>query len=393
MIKVAYVLGKLHSGGKKNLVMEYCRHVDTDKVRIDFICDSDSNSIPEEEVKELGGKVFRITPYEHIFKNMREMKRIFMEEQYDVVHAWDSMMNLFPMILAKQTSVKVRISESLSMANKHEKKTFIKYALRPFSSVAANYFMACGVDCGVFQFGRKAYENGRIAIFKTVINTEANAYDPELRAVTRKKFGWEDKHMYGFIGRYMPQKNPVFIIDVFNEIQKIDPKTHLVLIGFGGLEEQMMKRVADYHIKDKVENLGRREDIKQFYNAFDCFLLPSLYEGLPVVGLESQSCGLPIFFSTEITQEAKACEMAQFISLKTPATEWAKKIIATVEKNIPVHRSYAEEVSEAGFDSRSEAIRLQQYYIDKLETETGGDFVVLVVMPFLHINEERRMAA
>ena len=79
MIKVAYILGKLHSGGKKNLVMEYYRHMDTDKVRIDFICDSDSNSIPEEEVKALGGKVYRVTPYENIRQTLREIKRLFDE--------------------------------------------------------------------------------------------------------------------------------------------------------------------------------------------------------------------------------------------------------------------------------------------------------------------------
>lgn len=369
MIKVAYVLGKLHSGGKKNLVMEYYRHMDTDKVRIDFICDSDSNSIPEEEVKALGGKVYRVTPYEHIFQNMREMKKIFEQEQYDVVHAWNSMMNLFPMVLAKQAGVKVRISESLSMANKGEKKTYIKYALRPFSSIAANYYMACGMDCGIFQFGQKAYDEGKIAIFKTVINTQENAYDATLREVTRKTFGWADKHVYGFIGRYMPQKNPVFIIEIFNEIQKIDPMAQLVLIGFGGLEQAMMNKVAEYGIADKVENLGRREDIKQFYNAFDCFLLPSLYEGLPVVGLESQSCGLPIFFSTEITQEAKACDMAQFISLQTPASEWAKQIVNTVEKNSPVRKSYAEDVAKAGFDSKSEALRMQAYYENAIKEQ------------------------
>ena len=369
MIKVAYILGKLHSGGKKNLVLEYYRHMDTDNVRIDFICDSDSNSIPEEEVKALGGKVYRVTPYEHIFQNMKEMRKIFEEEQYDVVHAWDSMMNLFPLVIAQKTGIKVRISESLSMANKGEKKTFIKYALRPFSSVAANYFMACGVDCGVFQFGQKAYDEGKIAIFKTVINTEANSYDPILRDATREMFGWTDKHVYGFIGRYVPQKNPVFIIEIFNEIQKIDPKAHLVLIGFGDLEQVMMNKVKEFGFSEKVENLGRREDIKQFYNAFDCFLLPSLYEGLPVVGLESQSCGLPIFFSTEITQEAKACEMAQFISLKTPASEWAKQIVKTVEKNIPIRKSFAEEVSKAGFDSKSEALRLQKYYFDAIEEQ------------------------
>ena len=369
MIKVAYILGKLHSGGKKNLVMEYYRHMDTDKVRIDFICDNDSNSIPEEEVISLGGKVYRITPYENIFKNMGEMKKIFEKEKYDVVHAWDSTMNLFPMIIAKQAGVKVRINESLSMANKSEKKFIIKYALKPFSSVATNYYMACGVDCGVFQFGKKAYEEGKIAIFKTVINTQENAYNPELRDKTRSKFGWDDKHVYGFIGRYMVQKNPVFIIELFNEIQKIDKKAHLVLIGFGGLEKAMMDKVASYGISDKVENLGRREDIKQFYNAFDCFLLPSLYEGLPVVGLESQSCGLPVFFSTEITQEAKACDMAHFISLKTPASEWAKQIVPKVEQNIPVRKIYADDVALAGFDSKSEAKRLQKYYIDAIKEQ------------------------
>lgn len=369
MIKVAYVLGKLHSGGKKNLVMEYYRHMDTDKVRIDFICDNDSNSIPEEEVVSLGGKVYRITPYENIFKNMKEMKKIFEQEKYDVVHAWDSTMNLFPMIIAKQAGVKVRINESLSMANKSEKKYIIKLALKPFSSVATNYYMACGIDCGVFQFGKKAYDEGKIAIFKTVINTQQNAYNPELREETRCKFGWNDKHVYGFIGRYMVQKNPVFIVEIFNEIQKIDPKAHLVLIGFGGLEKAMMDKVAAFGISEKVENLGRREDIKQFYNAFDCFLLPSLYEGLPVVGLESQSCGLPIFFSTEITPEAKACDMAQFISLKTPATEWAKQIVDMVGKNIPVRKSFVDEVAKAGFDSKSEALRLQKYYFDAIEEQ------------------------
>lgn len=370
MIKIAYVLGKLHSGGKKNLVMEYFRHINHNEITIDFICDSDSNSIPEEEVKQLGGKVFRITPYEHILKNMREMLRIFKEEKYDVVHAWNSMMNVFPMRMAKKAGVKVRISESLSMANKHESKTFIKYALRPFSNVAANYYMSCGEDCGVFQFGRKALKQGKISIFKTVINVRENAYNQELRMVTRNKFKWNDKVVYGFIGRFVPQKNPLFIIDIFNEIQKLQDNAHLVLIGFGDLEKKMSENISMYGIENKVENLGRREDIKQFYNAFDAFLLPSLYEGLPVVGLEAQSCGLPIFFSTEITRETKACDMAHFISLQTPASEWARTIVDIVSQEIRKRKSYVDELIAAGFDSDSESQRLQQFYIDAITEQT-----------------------
>jgi Glycosyltransferase len=371
MIRVAYVLGKVHSGGKKNLVLEYLRHVDNSKVTIDFICDSDSNSIPEEEVLAHNGKVYRITPYQNIVGNMRDMLRIFRKNKYDVVHAWNSTMNLFSMVLAKKAGITVRISESLSMAYKHEFKTYIKYALRPFSIIDANYYMACGEDCGIFQFGQKAFDNGKIAIFKTIINASDHPYNPELRNVTRETFGWNGNVVYGFIGRYMSQKNPMFIIDIFNEIQKRQQNAKLVLIGFGGLEDRMMKRVKEHGIQDKVENLGKREDIKQFYNAFDAFLLPSLYEGLPVVGLESQSCGLPIFFSTEITPEAAACDLAVYTSLKESASAWAEKIIPIVEKNIPTRKTYSEDIEKAGFDSHSESIKMQEYYFNAIKEQNG----------------------
>lgn len=366
MIRIAIIGGKVHSGGKKNLIMEYYRHIDRTKIQFDFICDADSNSIPEEEIKELGGKVYKITPYQNIIGNMRDMYHLFKENRYDAVHAWNSMMNLFPMVVAKMAGIRVRISESLSMAGKGEKKTYLKYALRPFSRICANYYMSCGVDCGVFQFGQKAYDKGKIAVFKTVINADDNTYNPALRTETREKYGWTDNVVYGFIGRYMPQKNPLFIIDIFNEIHKRQANARLILIGFGGLEVEMMKRVAEYGIESSVENLGRREDIKPFYNAFDAFLLPSLYEGLPVVGLESQSCGLPIFFSTEITSEAAVCDLAHYEQLSAPASKWAENIIPIVQKNIPVRKSYCEDIINAGFDSHSESKRLMETYYNAI---------------------------
>ena len=364
MIKVAYVFGSLHPGGKKNLALEYCRYMDHEEVRVDFICDKDSTAIPEDEVKGWGGKVHIVTPYKNILKNMADIRKVFREEKYDVVHVWLSTMNLFSLIVAKQEGIKVRISESITMVNRREKKAVLKYALRPFSHVGANYFMANGVDCGIFQFGKKAYDEGKIAIFKNVINTEVYTFDLDLRNKTRREFGWEENVVYGFIGRYMVQKNPLFIIDIFNEIQKIQSNAKLVMIGYGGLENMMMKRISGYGIADKVENLGKREDIKQFYNAFDAFLLPSIYEGVPVVGTESQCCGLPIFFSTNVPKETKVCDLAHFINLNTPASEWARLIVDVVSNNMKRRRSYDKELKDAGYDSPTESIRLQKFYID-----------------------------
>jgi len=222
------------------------------------------------------------------------------------------------------------------------------------------------VDCGIWQFGRKTYNKGKIDIFKTVINADENAFDEELRLKTRDDFGLNDKVIYGFIGRYVDQKNPLFLIDVFNQIAKKQSNAILLMIGFGKLRIEMHQRIQDYGIGNRVIDLGRRDDIKQFYNAFDAFLLPSLYEGMPVVGIEAQCAGLPIFFSKNITRETTASELANYISLDEKPDMWADKIIKVVNEYMPKRRSYTKEIKDSGFDSSCEALRMQNYYIDKL---------------------------
>ena len=366
MIRVAIIAGVLHSGGKRNLIMEYYRHIDKTKVQYDFICDSDSNGIPKEEIEKLGGKVYLVPPYKHIFSHLKATYKILKDNHYQVMHAFDNTLNVFPLFVGKLAGVKVRISESISKGDKNEAKTKIKLVLRRFSHWFATDFMANSIDCGVWQFGKKTYDEGKISIFKTVINADANAFDKVLRDETRKKFGWEDKVIYGFIGRYVDQKNPLFLIDIFNSIAKKQPNAKLVMIGFGELETAMHEKIKEYGLQDRVEDLGRRDDIKQFYNAFDTFLLPSLYEGMPVVGIEAQCAGLPIFFSKNITEETTASELAHYIGLNESPEVWADTIINVVNANIGKRRSYAEEVKKNGFDSHSEAMRMMKFYLDKL---------------------------
>ena len=373
MIKVAVVGGPILSGGKKNLIMEYFRHIDKNQVQMDIICNDNSNAIPKEEIESLGGRVFIVPSFEKLPAHTWALYKLFKSEKYDVVHAYNSTMNLFPMFAAKMAGVKVRISESLSMAAKGESKTYIKNVLKKFSHRFCNYYMACGKDCGAWQFGEKALNNGKIAIFKTAINTDANAYNPVLREETRQKFGWQDKVVYGFIGRFEMQKNPLFLIDVMAEIRRRQDNAQFVIIGAGDMEKQMLQRIEQFGIRDSVAWLGRREDIQQFYNAFDAFLLPSLYEGLPVVGLESQSAGLPIFFSTAVTPEASACELGIYTPLSAGATIWAKKIIEETAKNMPIRRSHAQEVADAGFDSKVEADRMLKFYLNAARTMSGTE--------------------
>ena len=369
MVRIAIIGGKIDSGGKKNLIMEYYRHIDRNKVQFDFICDSDSQAIPIEETEALGGRVYEIRPYQNIIGNMIDIYKLCKKNRYPVMHAYNSTMNIFPMFVAKVAGVPVRISESLSMAHEGDWKTKIKMILRPMSKWFANYYMSCGDDCGRWQFGDKLFDDGKVDVFKTVINTEFNAFNPELRDKTRKKFGWEDKIVIGHIGRFTPQKNSVHLVEIFAAIAKKEPKAVLCLIGDGELKKEMMDKIDELGIKKQVEYLGRREDIQQFYNAMDIFLLPSLYEGLPVVGLEAESCGLPMFFSTEVTREANACELGHFIDLDESESVWADEILKAASENMPIRKSHAKEVAEAGFDSASEAMRMQRYYFTAMQKQ------------------------
>ncbi len=211
------------------------------------------------------------------------------------------------------------------------------------------------------------FDRNKVDVFKTVINTEYNAYNLDLRTKTRKKYGWEDKIVIGHIGRFTVQKNSVRLIEIFSAVVEKEPKAILCLIGDGELKKEIMDKIKKLGIEKQVNYLGRREDIQKFYNAMDAFLLPSLYEGLPVVGLEAESCGLPVFFSTEVTLEANACGMGYFIDLNLTEEVWADTILKIVKKSIPIRKNHAKEVAAAGFDSVIEALRIQEYYLNAVE--------------------------
>lgn len=366
MIRIAVIMGKMDSGGKKNLVMEYYRHIDRTKIQFDFICDEDSQAIPYDEIIFLGGRIFIVAPYQRILQNMMDIYVLCKKHKYKIMHSYNSTMNLFPILVAKIAGVPIRISESLSMAHENDWKTKIKKILRPMSKWFATHYMSCGEECGRWQFGDKIFEEGKVAVFRTAINTDFNAFDPIVRMKVRKEYGWTDKIVIGHIARFTQQKNSMRLIDIFYAIAQKEPKAVLCLIGDGELKETMMRRIDDLMIGSRVCYLGRREDIQQFYNAMDAFVLPSLYEGLPVVGLEAESCGLPMFFSTEITREANVCELGEFIGLDKSDDYWADRIITSIADNIDNRRSYASEVKGAGFDSKNEAVRLENYYYSVL---------------------------
>lgn len=371
-IRVAQIMGKWLGGGVESVVMNYYRNIDRNKVQFDFICDEDSKYIPKEEIENLGGKVILIPPYQKPFKYHKELKRVLKDGNYKIVHSHINTLSIFPLRAAKKAGVPIRIAHSHSTTNKAEKKkNMMKMTLRPFSKKYATHYFCCSELAGRWLFGDKTYDSGNVFLLNNAINLDKFKYNKKIRDEKRKELELADNILaIGHIGRFVAQKNHTFLIDVFNEIHKKNDNAILLLAGQGPLQEEIKNKVQELGLESKVKFLGQINDTYKLYQALDIFVLPSLYEGLPVVGVEAQATGLLCELSNDMTKETKVLDTTRFISLNTSAEEWATIILDDYSKF--KRHDTTSEITKNNFNIKNETSKLEnEYYL--LLKENGGN--------------------
>lgn len=361
-IRIAQIIGKWLGGGVEAVVMNYYRNIDRSKVQFDFICDEDSKYIPVDEIESLGGKVILIPPYQKAFKYHKELKKVLIKGNYKIVHSHINTLSVFSLWAAKAARVPVRIAHSHSTTNKKEwKKNFMKQILRPFCKVFATDYFCCSEKAGRWQFGNRAYNQGKVCLLNNAIDVDKFKYNETIRKQKRKELNIKDDEIViGHIGRFVTAKNHIFLIEVFNEICKKRKNVILLLTGDGPLKEKIKNKVNELGLENKVRFLGQRNDANELYQVFDAFVLPSLYEGLPVVGVEAQAAGLPCFFSTAVTEETKLLETTQFIKLTESYEKWASKILKQLTKY--KRKDTSSIITTCNFNIIKETEKLENYY-------------------------------
>ena len=318
-IRIAQIIGKWVGGGVEAVVMNYYRHINHSKIQFDFICYDDSTNIPYDEIESLGGRVILIPPYQKVFKYQKELQKVLKERKYKIVHSHINTLSVFPLYAAKKVGIPIRIAHSHSTTNKAEwKKNLMKQVLRPLSRKYATDYFCCSELAGRWLFGNTAYENGDVYLLNNAIDLDRFAYNVKVRKEKRAELGLSDNNIViGHIGRFVAQKNHTFLIDIFNEIHKQNENVILLLAGQGPLQDDIKEKVKMLGLTDCVKFLGQRSDANELYQAFDMFLLPSLYEGLPVVGVEAQAAGLLCVLSDDMTKETKVLDSTVFMSLNS----------------------------------------------------------------------------
>lgn len=362
ILRVVHIIGKVEMGGVQAVVMNYYRNIDKTKVQFDFIIDGYNETPIDEEIKSMGGKVYKIEPYEkNIFKNMLQCYKIFKTNKYTIVHCHLNTLSVFPLFVAWICKIKIRICHNHSTAAKGEgKKNLIKYILLPFSKLFATHYCACSELSGRWIFGNNFYNKGKVKLIKNAIDINKYSYNKSVRDKKREQMNLNNKFVIGHVGRFVYQKNHNFLIDIFNEAYKINNNLILILVGDGQLKNQIQYKVKKLGLKDNILFLGNRFDVPELMQAMDLFLLPSFYEGLPVVGIEAQAAGLKCIFSNSITYETKVTNLVEFIGLNKSPKYWANQIIKYSDR---YNRENTDiQIKKAGYEIKIAAHNLLLWY-------------------------------
>lgn len=326
-IRVLQVMGIVESGGVEAVIMNYYRHIDKSKVQFDFVMHKGSNPAYIAEVKAMGAKVYEITPYSNPIGFIIDVYKIIKKGNYRIVHSNMNALSVFPLFSAYLACTPVRILHNHSTDTKAEPvRTFVKHVLRPFAKLFANKYWACSKLAGEWMYGKVAVESGKVKIINNAIDLKKFAFNKDKRIALRKELGVENNFVIGHVGRFMKQKNHEFLVEIFSDIARENENAKLLLIGDGPLKKQIEEKVAKLGLQNKVIFTGARNDVADLYNMMDVFVLPSFYEGLPVVGVEVQANGLPFICSSNVTKEILITDRVKLMDLSSGGKAWEKAI-------------------------------------------------------------------
>ena len=370
MIKVLCWGMSANLGGIESVIFNTYRHIDKSKIQMDFLVAHDREKIAyEDEIIAMGGKIHRVmySESESLIKFRTSLKKFFKEHNdYDVMHVHANFPYAFPLKYAKKAGVPVRILHSHN-SNKDKvtfkgiKKVIVRIRDRQIKRQIdkyPNYYIACSDLAAEFMFPGKEYK-----WIKNGIDTDAFKYNETVRKETREELNIpEDYQVLGFIGRIREQKNPYFIIDIFREYLKLNEKAKLVIVGIGEWEKQIKEYAKELIDKKQALFLGKRKDSNRIYQAIDAFLLPSFYEGLPVVLVESQTAGLSSFTSDVVTKQVELTNLVKYYPISIGSEKWAKNIFDELQRY--ERKDYSNIIIENGFDEKESAKEIEKFYLE-----------------------------
>lgn len=363
-----YIVSNDKGGLTKYICQNYC-FINKNKIQFDFIT-YDKFLDFEKEFYQKGARFYRIPKIKNIIKYFSFWKRLQEENKYEIIHFHMSYTNIVPIICARLVGIKNIIlhAHSTQIDDNRLFIRIIKKQLNFLGKILVKFlvkkYLACSDLAAKWMFPISVVKRKEYILVHNAIDLKKYLFNREIRNQKRKELNISDNcFCIGHVGRFAYQKNHDYLIDIFKEIYLLNKNTKLLLIGDGSLINREKEKVLNLGLEENVIFLGNRNDVFDLYNAFDCFILPSRFEGLGMVIIEAQASSLHCYVSDIIPKEVKITDLVDFISLDKSPKFWAKKIM---KDNIFERNNMLKDILKAGYDVEYEVKRLEKIYMSSL---------------------------
>lgn len=373
MIRILHVFGKLNMGGAESRIMDLYRSIDKSKIQFDFVVHGDERGFFEDEIESLGGRVFRVPQYKVVNQTeyVSAWKKLMAEhpDEFKMIQGHMTSTASIYLPIAKASGVKTTIAHVRSAGVDPGPKGIMTRILRMNLANKADYLFACSELAAISAFGKKAFNEGRTTFIPNAIDTRKFKFNAAHREEVRAELGIENKFVIGHVGRFHYAKNHEYLLRIFKEVldkkalgqTDLDPV--LMLVGAGPKMDEMKALAKELGIEEHVLFLGSKSDVYRYYNAMDCFVYPSRYEGLPGTVIEAQASGLRCLISDRICREVYVTDSIMGMSIDADEYIWADKTIESAAKAPKNREDYAAFVADAGFDIKTQAAKMEQFYL------------------------------
>lgn len=357
-------------GGIETQLMRIYRNIDRTKVQFDFLVHRTQKGAYDDEILSLGGRIFYAEPfnpfhYAAYYRSMLDFFKAHPEYKIMIAH---TELALGPLMCAKKAGVPMRICYSHNGRFAFSLKRCFMDFERLFLKRYCTDMFAVSKLAARYTFGSRSVETGEVKIIQNGIEMDDFRFQQETRDRIRKEHGLEDKLVVGQVGRFMPQKNQGFLLDVFAQIYHRRPDARLLLIGEGELEGKLWEQATALGISQAVTFLGRQSNVNDWMKAMDVLLLPSLWEGFPNVAIEAQASALPVYMSDKITEEAAFSPYCCRLPLDENA--WVQRILEDLGHPLP-RVDMSRTLLEKGCDVKATAKWYEGFYLEQFERLSG----------------------
>ncbi|MDO4340595.1 MAG: glycosyltransferase [Eubacteriales bacterium] len=353
--------------GITSMIFNICEFMDREKVNFDYLAFAKGEAYAYEKIEKLGGRPVIVdvddipNPFVRSIRKYYGIYRMVQAYQYEIIHINASTpYDILIGAAARMGGAKRVIFHS---HNSKGDKRFRRDILIPFCRLLVPFiatdYIACSDLAAKYMFPRFIYQKKAYTLLHNGIDVDRFAYDQAERDRIRESLGIGNCLVFGNIGRFHPQKNHFFLLKIFAAILKRKSDARLLLVGTGELEEALKEEADRLLIKDRVIFYGTTSEIPQMLWAMDAYLMPSVYEGLPVTGVEAQAAGLPMLVSGSVSRELRLTKLVHYMSLKRPAKEWAAAAVALAERG---REDCREELRKKGYDIRDIAKEVGEIY-------------------------------